>query len=806
MHIFELFFRRKRRHTAGEYLPLEGLDGKYAGIGFSGVSLIVLLALATCLISYYFLRKRVERKIILMVLLLFLVGYGARLLMFLRSPLMYGIDGPWYVGQVKSIVETGAPSEAGLGPLVMYFASGASVFVNDATLGIKITQAFFSALLTLTTWLLTFYITKNKLASFVAALLTTFFIINVGMSDVLRNTGALAFLPLFYLFFLKFINGEGREWTIKTLKIRGKKFGLTLNTNLVLSLLIFLVILGSHFLTAGFAVMTVVAYVAFFTGYRRKIPLQELKFVAVLGILVLIGMAASGTIRDKIVGTSNSIATSELVPADMFPFSAVSLAPPGAAGADPAMGMASYMMFVLPFILIALPAMWFALRHRDRRYLLFTATIPLALLCSQNWIVNSEYSVRFLIMMYTALFILWGITIWRRWESSKKAAAAVLAFGFGFFSLFPFVAFGATVGNTGGFGPMITLEDWTELRSIGMQLPENSVVTTSEGGLFYWGPLLFDKESGSTFFLQGGGTLGIIAEGMKGTQKPDMISLAVVRNDLVAGENLESFGLEFYDNVRTENYCVLKLAGNPVGTLQFSDTSPPTSNLPPLSDSNNTLQFSDGSGEGPGGLPEYPGAINLQWSKENIDNTFYQWHMNLSQPEISAAVYSTTADYTVVMQWYREQMPGLGWTKTWDDENPGGWGDLNYTKGNDGAMIHPGLGIAPGGTYIVLVEGPAEMLGWSTGSTELAATNEIRFNHNPLFAFILLPIELVQGLYGTAVYGILKLVIAIPLSVGLIGFLIGLCPILASRCRKWRKAPRKAGFFKRRVWGRKKRK
>ena len=762
------------------------MDGRYVDIGFSGVFLIVLLALVTCLVAYYFLRKRVAGKIILMVLLLFLVGYGSRLLIMLQNPLIYGIDGPWYVAQVKSVVETGVPSEAGLEPLVMYFVSGASVFVNDATLGIKITQAFLSTLPILTVWLLTLYITKNNIASFVATLLMAFFILNVGLADVLRNTGALVFLPLFYLFLFKFINGEGRDWAIKTLKIRGKKFCLTLNTNLVLSLLIYLVILGCHFLTAGFAVMTVVAYVVFFTGYRRKIPQREFKFVAVLSILMLIGTAASGTIRDKIINTSNSIATSEPIPMDMFPFSAVSLAPPGPAGVDPAIGMASFMMFVMPFILIALPAIWFSLRHRDRRYLLLTATIPLILLCSQNWIVNYMYTTRFLLMMYTALFILSGITIWRRWQSSKKAAAVVLAVEFGFFSLFPFVAFGATAGNTGGFGPQITLEDWTELRSIGERLPENSIVTTpAEMGLFYWGPLLFDKESGSTFLLQGGGTLGGITEGMEGVQEPGMISLAVVWNDLVAGQNLQSLGLELYDNVRTENYCVLKLAEN---SAENSDG----------------MQRDAEQGEGLGGLPEYPGAVNLQWSKENIQENYFQGGVNLSDNNVLAAIYSATDNYTNVLNWYKEQMSGLGWTNIHGEENQAGhWAHYVYTKGSDMAIINTSMRAE--GSTIVLAKGSASALGGGPSGPssgpfqEPAATNEIRFNHNPLFAFILLPIELVQGLYGTAVYGILKLVVAIPLSVGIMGFLIGLCPILANRYRKWRKASHKAGFFKRRI-------
>jgi hypothetical protein len=48
-------------------------------------------------------------------------------------------------------------------------------------------------------------------------------------------------------------------------------------------------------------------------------------------------------------------------------------------------------------------------------------------------------------------------------------------------------------------------------------------------------------------------------------------------------------------------------------------------------------------------------------------------------------------------------------------------------------------------------------------------------NLNPIFAFILLPIELSEALYGTQAYGIVKLLIAVPLTVGLFGFVLRLC-------------------------------
>ena len=746
-------------------LALEGLDGKYVDIGLSGAALIILLAFVACFLAYYFLRRRVKRKVMFGVMLLFLAGFAIRLFILLKNPLIYGIDGPWYVSKVGYFLEHGHFGEF-VAPLVLYFTTGLSVFAGDATLGIKIAQAFLSALPILTIWLLVRYITKNNFASFTAALLLGFSAMTVGMSDVLRNTGALAFLPLFYLFFFKFVNGEGRRWTIKTpLKIRGRKFGLTFSTNLMLSILFFLVILGCHFLTAGFAIMTVVAYIAFFMGYRRKIPWRELKFVVLIGVVMLVGMVASGSLREKVLGTANGIATSEPVPPDLFPFSEAAVpTPPGGADGGPPGGV---FMFFLPFILLSLPAMWFTLRHKDRRYQLFTATIFLALLCSQNWIVNYMYSFRFTIMTYLALFVLMGISVWYIRKHLKKVAVGILVGAVGF-SLLTLVGMEATAGA------WITEEDWAELRLIGQQLLENSMVMTpGVEGLFYWGPLLFEKELGSTFWPGGSGNIEHLTGELRRTeQMTGMMCLAVVEKDLIASvENLENLGLKIHENLQTDHYCVLKLAENSKGTQKRG-----------------TIQ-----GGGPGGLPEYPGATDLQMSKENIEENYFHGYFDLSHPEISAAMYSITASYSEVLDWYETEMPKQGWAMIHEEENlEGNWGMAVYSKGDRQAYIHTSE--SPQDSVIVLVEGPASAFGEGPGEggpppgfEEPEATSEIRFNHNPLFAFILLPIELVQGLYGTAVYGILKLVVAIPLSVGLIGFLLGLAPILVHKFKKVRR-------------------
>ncbi|MEW5995721.1 MAG: hypothetical protein AB1744_15180, partial [Candidatus Zixiibacteriota bacterium] len=382
--------------------------------------------------------------------------------------------------------------------------------------------------------------------------------ISLGISDALRNAGALAFLPSFYLFFLKFVNGEGPERNLKALIIWKRKINLSLNLNLLLSFIIYLLIIGSHFLTAGFAIMTVVAYIAFFTGYRRKLPWKELKFMTALGIAVLLGMAASSTVRGKIFSVSNDLAKSDPVPANLFPFSESSVpVPPGAEGGMPPTSLFTLM---LPLILLALPAMFFSLHHKDRRYLLFTATIPLVILCMQTWIVNYMYGFRFFIMVYIALYVLSGVSIWFLRPRSKKVATAILVAGIAFSLI-------SVVGMAGATSSWISMETWEQLRWIGQRLPENSIITTSEGGLFYWGTLVFGKEMGSTFLPGWTSSLGNLAEQMRQFQNQDNIVLAVVNKNLTVGQNLENLGLGFYDNLQTENYIVLKLAENSDNTV-----------------------------------------------------------------------------------------------------------------------------------------------------------------------------------------------------------------------------------------------
>ncbi len=88
--------------------------------------------------------------------------------------------------------------------------------------------------------------------------------------------------------------------------------------------------------------------------------------------------------------------------------------------------------------------------------------------------------------------------------------------------------------------------------------------------------------------------------------------------------------------------------------------------------------FALGIGGGaPGGLPEYPGATSYELPPEV---------QGLLPQGIQLKAYSTSASVSDVINWYKEQMPGQGWTydSTHSEES---YGLLIYQRGNDGAMI-----------------------------------------------------------------------------------------------------------------------
>jgi len=125
--------------------------------------------------------------------------------------LITGIDGPYYLIQVRSLLETGSLAY-GDPPLVFYLFSFFTLILGDVTLGVKFGVAFFSALLTLSMHFLMKRVTGRTSGGYLGMLCLTFSALFIRMmSDFMKNAVGILFLLSFvyYLHSLAFI---GRNW------------------------------------------------------------------------------------------------------------------------------------------------------------------------------------------------------------------------------------------------------------------------------------------------------------------------------------------------------------------------------------------------------------------------------------------------------------------------------------------------------------------------------------------------------------------------------------------------------------------
>jgi hypothetical protein len=717
---------------------MEGLDGRYAGVGLSGIALIVLIAFAVCLVAYFFLRKRIERKVLLAALCLFLVGFSIALITVLRDRFISGVDAPYYVYQVRHLLEHGGTSEFAP-PVVFYTMGGFSVLVGDVTLGVKIGQALFPALMSLTNFMLVRYLTKNNFAALSVALIAV--LLGAGLAGTIgaiKNMGAMALTPLFYLFFLKFVNGEGRKWTLKTIKIGGRELSLTLSTTLLISVGLYLMVMATHFLTAGFVFISVVAYMTFYAGYRRKIPWRELKFLGLLGVVISFALL-SGTIRGHIVSNSNSFSKSYPVPGDVFPFTTQT-------GEFPMIGFA-------PIIALTLPAAWFILRQRDRRGQLLIAALITALLCSQPWVISPNFCFRFGFMIFLSVPALIGISIWAMRRTHPKVASGILAAGVISASV-AFVVMTTGLAQMGPSGAM-SEEQWNALSGIREQLPENCMICSASRELVpedsHWQMVLLDRDEVDYLADWEGSPLTIenIAGRLADRQRERHVTyLLLVDANLIENvENLAESGLK--DTGIGNAYC---------RGLELDDS------LASLID----LGYQ---------LPDY--YVILPTLPESMEG---EWiHASLGYYRELHFVGTTPIENLADEIRRRENEFGspclaIAEVGYYENENLDEL-DLVLLTSNDD---YGALKVEENSEF-----GDFSLSGFSDGQEDEEwyedegpqPTDEIRFNSNPLFAFILLPIELVQGIYGTTAYGLMKLLVAIPLSIGIMGFLIGLIAI-----------------------------
>jgi len=160
-----------------------------------------------------------------------------------RFPIMYGIDGPYYLIQVRAILETGMMSYVDP-PLCFYFFAALTLLLGDSTLAIKIGTALFCALTVFPSYLI-----GKKLTSSVPAAVTSAIVCSLSpglmalSGEFVKNAVGSFFLLSFVYFCLEILKGDEGKF-VKSLAIAA--FVLTAMTHILdLGLaLLFLVLLS----------------------------------------------------------------------------------------------------------------------------------------------------------------------------------------------------------------------------------------------------------------------------------------------------------------------------------------------------------------------------------------------------------------------------------------------------------------------------------------------------------------------------------------------------------------------------------
>ena len=185
------------------------------------------------------------------------------------TPLVPGIDGPYYVVQVRWLLTHGQMKYPDP-PLAFYLMSVAALVLGDIFVAVEVTSALVTALAALPTYALIKRVTGSRIAAFASALAISLnpFVVRLS-SDFMKNSMGLLWLTLFLYFNARYID-------------RGSKadlFGLI--ASLVLTAL-------THILDYGVALLYATLGFLFARGeYRRRAaPGAAMALLSVLALVM----------------------------------------------------------------------------------------------------------------------------------------------------------------------------------------------------------------------------------------------------------------------------------------------------------------------------------------------------------------------------------------------------------------------------------------------------------------------------------------------------------------------------------------
>nr|MDO8097689.1 hypothetical protein [Candidatus Njordarchaeota archaeon] len=391
-----------------------------------------------------FIRRRIKREY-QVVALIWIMGFVFYLGVLTRDPLIYGIDGPYYLIQVRSLLETGHLVYGDPPLSFVFFAFFSVVFGGDLTFGIRVGVAFFGALSAVPLYFWVTKITHSQFSGVVAMLICIFSALHLRLlNDLLKNAVGAFFLLCFAYYLHSLATGS-----------ENKK-------NLFLAASFLILTAATHILVFGVALLLMILYstVALLIDFNRR---TIAKNAGILSLTVLVfGVAAflvfPSLLTDFFKGASFFqglfTGTGNDTPIQFFfdPMSTIFIAPILGVG------------YVLSF------HEW---RNQRREAFLAVASVTIAGTLLSLPFIPVEWLWRFLLMGFIPVAFILGHSVSRvqTMPSSRvKTAVSILLL----LCLFMLVLQAVHVSRT--LGPIIQESDYEELESIGELIPSNSVL------------------------------------------------------------------------------------------------------------------------------------------------------------------------------------------------------------------------------------------------------------------------------------------------------------------------------------------
>ncbi len=406
---------------------------------------------------------------VILVPVVFFLGLGFYLWFYFQYQLMPMIDGPYYLIQVQSLLETGT-LVYGDPPLTFLLLTFTTLLVGDIMVGVKVGVAFFGALSAIPAFFLMKRVRKSSLAGTLAMVFVLFSPLYLRMlSDFIKNAIGVCWLLAFIYFIhdLTFSDFNKRSLALATF---------------------FLLLTGlTHILVFGIALLFLVLYAAMglIKTQNRKSLLKSIGVLAIATSLFVIiaSLFFSWFFTDfsKILSFFNSLSEVQS--------SSISQ-PPSTGPGTPSMPnlwalslVGGWGAILLLLSIGGILSFYVWKRSENEALLLLTAvTIVGAIICFP--LIPSDYLTRFMLMLVipAAVILSYGLAVLLRQDTPEVKffviLLSILCVGF-------FVT--QSISTAMALQPTISYAAYQDLLQMQPLISSDSViVVTNQHGIYYW--------------------------------------------------------------------------------------------------------------------------------------------------------------------------------------------------------------------------------------------------------------------------------------------------------------------------------